>query len=155
MLPCKKILCPTDFSDASAEALKAAGELAAQFSAELLLVHVLPPVMNYTPSDWTEMPRFDLPTYERQQAEDALAKLDELSARQIPEPVSRRILVRQGSAAHEILEAAAEEKVDLIVIATHGMTGWRHYLYGSVTQRVVQHTPCSVLVVKPALPKAP
>jgi nucleotide-binding universal stress UspA family protein len=148
MLPCKKIICPTDFSDASKEALKAAVELAAQFSAELLLVHVLPPVMNYIPADWTETPRFDLPSYERQQAEDALAKLDELSQQQIPEAVNRRILVRQGSAAHEILEAAAEENADLIVIASHGMTGWRRYLYGSVTQRVIHHTPCSVLVVK-------
>ncbi len=153
MLPCKKILCPTDFSEASIEGLKAAAELAAQFSAELLLIHVQPPVMNYVPSDWAETPMFDVALFEQKQAEDARAKIEELSRTRVPEAVHRRTLVKLGSAAREILETAAEEEADLIVIATHGMTGWHRYLYGSVTQRVLQHAPCSVLVIRSTAPR--
>jgi nucleotide-binding universal stress UspA family protein len=56
--------------------------------------------------------------------------------------------VRTGLAAFEIVEAAKELDVDLIVIATHGYTGWKHFAIGSTAERVVRAAPCPVLVVR-------
>jgi nucleotide-binding universal stress UspA family protein len=55
---------------------------------------------------------------------------------------------RSGMPAHEIIKAAKESDVDLVVIATHGYTGWKHFCIGSVAERVVRAAPCSVLVVR-------
>jgi nucleotide-binding universal stress UspA family protein len=56
--------------------------------------------------------------------------------------------VRAGVAAHEIVEAAKELDVDLIVIATHGFTGWKHFCIGSTAERVARVAPCPVLIVR-------
>ena len=56
--------------------------------------------------------------------------------------------LRTGIAWHEIVEAAKELDVDLIVTATHGYTGWKHFCIGSTAERVVRSAPCPVLVVR-------
>ena len=56
--------------------------------------------------------------------------------------------VRAGIPSHEIVEVAKEMDVDLIVIATHGYTGWKHFCIGSTAERVVRAAPCPVLVVR-------
>ena len=56
--------------------------------------------------------------------------------------------VRCGLASIEIVDAAKEVDVDLIVIATHGYTGWKHFAIGSTAERVVRAAPCPVLVVR-------
>ena len=53
-----------------------------------------------------------------------------------------------GEAAKEIVAFAAREQIDLIVIATHGLTGWRHFLTGSVAEKVVRLAPCAVLTIR-------
>ncbi len=151
MLPWKKILCPIDFSEASLESLKTACELAAQFSSELLLVHVRP--ISVLPPEVMGMPGFDYAEYERQRTDNVHTKLEDLAPRVVPKGIACRLLHKEGDAGHQILEAATAEGVDLIVIATHGMTGWRHYLYGSVTQRVLQNTPCSCMVIRAKAPR--
>ena len=146
MLPCKKVLCAIDFSEASFEALKAANEMALTFSAELLLVHVRHPFP--WPSDLLAAPGFDVRACERQQAEDIRRQFEEVAATRVPEGIRRRLIVQEGDAGHEILQTAEREAVNLIVIATHGMSGWHHYVHGAVAQRVIHHTPCAVLVVR-------
>ena len=59
-----------------------------------------------------------------------------------------RSALRTGIASHEIVEAAKDFDVDLIVIATHGYTGWKHFCIGSTAERVVRAAPCPVLVVR-------
>jgi universal stress protein A len=59
-----------------------------------------------------------------------------------------RSAFRVGLAAHEIAEAAKELDVDLIVIATHGYTGWKHFAIGSTAERLVRAARCPVLVVR-------
>ena len=145
-LPCKKVLCAIDFSKASFEALEVANELASNFSAELLLVNVR--AEQPLPADVLEMPGFDPEAHEEKLAGDVRNKLEEISQNRVPPEIKRRIMIKQGDVGHEILEAASEEKVDLIVIASHGMSGLHHYLHGSVAQRVIHHTPCAVLVVR-------
>lgn len=146
MLPCKKILSAIDFSEASFEALKVANELALTFSAELLLVHVRPHVP--WPADLIAAPGFDMQSCERQLTEDARRDLEEVAAARVPASIRKRLILQDGDAGHEILETAKSEDVDLIVIATHGMSSWHHYVHGAVAQRVIHHTPCAVLVVR-------
>jgi len=146
MIPCKKILSATDFSEASFEALKAATELASCLSAELVLLHVRPLIS--LPPDVMATPGFDMQAYEQQQIRDVREKLEKTADTRVPRHIRKRLIVREGDPGHEILEAAEDESVDLIVIATHGMSGLHHYLHGSVAQRVIRHTPCAVLVVR-------
>jgi len=140
MVPIKKILYPTDFSEASYEALKAANELALHFSAELCLVHVVSPVVQAPP----DFALSALPLQEAS-AENSLQEV-------VKQRVSREVHVRQiivlGGAADEIVRISEEEKVDLIVIATHGQTGWRHMVFGSVAEKVVRLAACPVLRIR-------
>jgi nucleotide-binding universal stress UspA family protein len=145
MLPCRKILCPIDFSEPSHEALSVAVELAGHFDAELTVLHVQPP--SALPPDVLALSAFDQTAYEAQRSESASRELRDAAAKHVPKGIKLRTEVAEGDPGHEILMTAGQD-IDLIVIATHGMTGWRHYLYGSVAQRVIQHTPCSVLVVR-------
>ena len=57
-------------------------------------------------------------------------------------------IVRTGLPAQEIVEAAKQFDVDLIIIATHGYTGWKHFAIGSTAERVVRAAPCPVMVVR-------
>ena len=58
-------------------------------------------------------------------------------------------IVRFGRAWQEIIEVAREQKCDMIIMATHGYTGLRHVLLGSVAEKIVRHSPCPVLTVRP------
>jgi len=62
--------------------------------------------------------------------------------------VSAKMAVRNGLPSHEIVEAAKDLDIDLIIIATHGYTGWKHFCIGSTAERVVRAAPCPVLVVR-------
>jgi nucleotide-binding universal stress UspA family protein len=138
MFPPKKILCPTDFSDASLQALGRAAELAAHFQAEVHLVHVL------TASPRELAPQVDAVDV-RAAVERELRKLAEpLSARNI----QVRVVLGEGDAAAEIVRIAHDQQADLIVIATHGTTGWRHLAFGSVTEKVVRLADCPVLTIR-------
>ncbi len=116
MLPMKHILAPVDFSEASYVALEHAVELSNHFHAELCVLHVVAPVP--TPllaSDYS----FHVPKYEETLQDDAQERLRELISGRIEKKVPARPLVAYGLAAEEIVRVATEEKVDLIVIATH------------------------------------
>ena len=142
MLPFKKILCPTDFSEPGCEGVKAAGEVASRFEAELILMHVVGaiPALD-TPAG---ISTFDIAAYQRELTASAETFLEQRKA-EVPESVPVRTLVTHGDAGHEIVRVAKEEDVDLIVMATHGATGWRHRIFGTVTEKVVRNAHCSVL----------
>jgi len=148
MLPVKRILCPTDFSQPSYEGLKAANELALHFSAELYLVHIVPSV----PVPMLEAPTvpeaFNLGSHQLELETSAQKSLQETVNQRVPRELSVRQIVGHGDAAREIVRIARDENVDLIVIATHGMTGWRHLVFGSVAEKVVRLAPCPVLTVR-------
>jgi len=144
MFPVKTVLCPTDFSEPAREALKIAGELASQVGASLLLVHVVP-VLPALPSDPNYV--FKVPEYERLLHNDADEKLAQL-VRQIKNGTTVRVMVGHGDVADEIVRIAETEKADLIVIATHGTTGWRRFVFGSVAEKVVRLAKCPVLTIR-------
>ncbi|MGE5114410.1 MAG: universal stress protein [Acidobacteriaceae bacterium] len=144
MFPIKTVLCPTDFSEPAREALKIAGELAAQVGAALLLVHVVP-VLPALPSDPNYV--FKVPEYERLLHNDADEKLAQLVS-QMKNGTAVRVLVGHGDVAGEIVRIAETEKADLIVIATHGTTAWRRFVFGSVAEKVVRLAKCPVLTIR-------
>ena len=148
MLPIKKILCPTDFSKPAAAALKRAEEVARHFGAELLVTHVIPPVPG--PHLFPDPPvasSFDVPLYQQELAIYAEKILKDLVSHQVSSEVRTLDLVTTGEAAPEILQIADKEQVDLIVIASHGLTGWRRLVFGSVAEKVVRQAPCPVLTI--------
>jgi nucleotide-binding universal stress UspA family protein len=150
MLPFKRILCPTDFSEPAEAAFEAAAELTQQFESELFFVHVVGSVpVTPTPASTT----FNVPGYQQELVNSAKESLDRLVDTMEKEKVRVRPVVRQGEAADEIIAFAEEEKVDLIVIATHGRTGWRRFMFGSVAEKVVRLASCPVLTIGPG-PKA-
>ena len=148
MLPFKKILCPTDFSEPAFVALKRADELARHFSAELIVAHVIPPVPGpHSFPDPQASFNFDVPLYQQELAIQAEKMLKELVSHQIASEVRTRDLVTTGEAAPEILQIAHQERADLIVIASHGLTGWRRLVHGSVAEKVVRQATCPVLTI--------
>lgn len=152
LLPLKRVVWPTDFSNPSFDALKGATELAAHFNAQLLLLHVLPEIPR---PGWAESLLNDsgayepgLSGYKQTLHEAALRKLDQVIATRLPKDLESRALVVEGDAAIEIVRIAEDERAGLIVIATHGMTGWRQVAFGSVAERVVRLSWRPVLTVR-------
>ena len=142
MLPFKKILCPTDFSESSYAALDAGKELADQFSSELLVVHVVDPIP-IVPS-----PEFNVVLYQEQLLSSAEDSLQRICRERLGESEQVRQIVLQGHAADEIVRLASKEAVDVIVIATHGRTGFQHLVFGSVAEKVVRTVSCPVLTIR-------
>jgi nucleotide-binding universal stress UspA family protein len=148
MLPFKKILCPTDFSEPAFVALKRAEELSRHFAAELIVTHIIPPVPGpHLFPDPQASFNFDVPLYQQELAIHTEKMLKELVSHQVASEVRTRNLVTTGEAAPEILRVAQQEHVDLIVIASHGLTGWRRLVHGSVAEKVVRQATCPVLTI--------
>jgi nucleotide-binding universal stress UspA family protein len=146
MLKFKKILCPTDFSEPSYEALKVAEELAIQFSGELYLVNVISPIPTLTSP--TDPSTFNISLYRRELEAYAEKSLQDVIKNKLVKKPKVHTAVGYGDAANEILSIAEKENVDLIVIATHGRTGWRHLVFGSVAEKVVRHANHAVLTIR-------
>lgn len=140
----KRILAPVDFSPASKNGLKCALRFADQFDSELTLLYVLElsPAATYmavpgaTPFSEDDFSRAE---------KNLRSMVAGIAERNMKKP---RWKVRAGVPSHEIVEAAKEADTDLIVIATHGYTGWKHFCIGSTAERVVRAAPCPVVVVR-------
>lgn len=135
MFTIKNILVTTDFSGYSATALDYAFPLANAAHAKVHLLHVVEgrrrhsvPI-GYEDADWNALQKF------------IAENTDEFT---VVEPA-----LAYGSPAAEIIRYAAEHKIDLIVIATHGRTGLSHVVVGSIAERIVRVSPVPVLTVKP------
>jgi universal stress protein A len=144
ILHLKRILVPIDFSDTSKQAFQYALRFAEQFGCEIVLLHVVEPesVIAGTP---LAIEVFAQPEDDMTAAEAELAMLA-VSSCGCPNSVTST--VRVGHAPNEINKAAKDLDVDLIVIATHGFTSWRHLCIGATAERVVRTAPCPVLVVR-------
>ncbi len=134
-----RILVPIDFSDHSRKALEVANELAGVFDAQLDLVHVLQNVAMPSSLGITYPSVADQEVHDR--AKESLQKL-------VHDTPKADVFVVDGLPAHEITQLAQDRDVDLIVIATHGMTGFERFLMGSVTEQVLPLAPCPVFTVK-------
>lgn len=143
-LKLSKILVPVDFSEESKKALNYGLGFARQFGATLVLLHVVEVIVYPGEIGYGS---FMPPMTEETLAANAKARLETM-AKEITLPTPVQTLVRLGSPFTEIVAAAKDEDLDLIVIATHGYTGLKHVLLGSTAERVVRHAPCPVLTVR-------
>ena len=146
VLQVKKILVPIDFSAPSRKAFKYALGFAQQFGSEIVLLHVLERPVNIL-SDGEEIPgATDTDRREEVVAENALQRVADSSP-----PVGALYItssIRVGTPTHEIVEAAKDLDVDLIIVATHGLRGGNQFGLGSTADRVARAAPCPVLVVR-------
>jgi len=142
MIRLERILVPTDFSECSVRARSYACELADRFSAEIHLLHVVPPMA--FPGYVDPIP-------------DHFAHLEEGAQRELEawnDPALEKATRVARSVALDtpfvgIIRHARDNDIDLIVMGTHGRSGLTHALLGSVTEKVVRKAPCPVLTVRP------
>jgi nucleotide-binding universal stress UspA family protein len=139
----KEILVPIDFSDCSKKALRYAVALAKEHEASLTLLYVL-----FTPAPIGENSALDYLHASNETRCKAQRDLAALAAAEVHGQVIAKSFVRAGSPTSEILEAAESIPADMIVMSTHGRTGLKHALLGSVTEQVVRRAPCPVLIVR-------
>ena len=145
MFPFTKILSPIDFSDPSHAALDMAAALASRFEAELLLVHIVPAI-----------PRLPAPSYafKEREYEEELHREAERRLVEMAQKLSQKGIKAQSTVgtandvAMEILRIGEHNGMDLIVIATHGMSGWHKLVFGSVTEKLVRVAQCPVLILR-------
>ncbi len=135
----RKILFPTDFSHCSDAALPLATSLARDSGARLLIVHVEEPPMAYGGGEmYYGMPN---PV-----ADDLRAMLQKIKPTDPNVPYEHHLVV--GDPALAICDLAKSEGVDVIVMGTHGRTGIRRLLMGSVAEAIIRHAPCPVFIMK-------
>jgi nucleotide-binding universal stress UspA family protein len=141
----RKILVPTDFSKLSMVALEYAEILLELQTPEIYLLHVL---------DKSAMRKEE----KKRRSEKNFAAIEKAAMKQLSTIAGQyftetnvvTMALRRGDPSREIVKLAQEEKIDLIIISTHGRTGIAHVLMGSVAEKVVRYSPVPVLSVKPA-----
>ncbi len=145
MNPCQKTLVPTDFSKHSTEAIWRAADLSRRYEASVTLVYVLEPVTYALPEGHvmgTTPQLEEIQSAFEQRLAEATAEAKAAGASN----VDGTVLV--GPVAAEITDFAEQGGFDLIVMGTHGRTGLRHLVLGSVAEKVVRTAPCAVLTVR-------
>ena len=145
MIPIRRILVPTDFSEPAAAALQYAKTLASEFGSEIHLLHIFPePYVYPWGTEGASLPLAELLTQAEDAAKDRLKQLvpaaDPLAARVRTETVL-------GAPFDRILHYIGEHDIDLVVMGTHGRGMMGHLLLGSVTERVVRKSTVPVLTV--------
>ena len=143
----QQILVPTDFSQYADKALQEGLFLAKQFNAKLFLLHVVEDIQQCA-ADYCLAAKF-VEEYRTSGIEASKQKLkSELDKYPEAKDVQITINIRVGRPDDEILKEEKEKKIDLIVIASHGKTGFLQHLMGSVAERVSRGAKCEVLLVK-------
>ena len=150
MLPLKKILWPTDFSDASLEALEPAIELARQFAAEFWIIHVVEPFPAVVAHLET-----DISDYEQKQLNFAKKALKKIIEKRIDKDIQVNQIVSIGAPHEEIVKVSEKELINIIVIATHGETAFHKFVFGSVAEKVIRLSSRPVLVIRTPKMKEP
>jgi nucleotide-binding universal stress UspA family protein len=144
MADIKHILCPVDFSETSEHSLRYAIDLASRLGATVELVHVYQ-LPTYALPDGAILAR---PDFVANLTTELQKQLDELIRRYSGHGVELRGRVVEGMAFAEIDRVAEEGGASLIVMGTHGRTGMKHLLLGSVAERVVRTSKVPVLTVR-------
>ena len=141
-----KVCVPIDFSETSEHALLYGGTFAERFGAQLHLLHVVQDLDAFMtePTGLASWPSAEILQDIEQGASKSLEKLSE----SVPKSVDVVRVLKHGVPFHEITRYAEKEKVDLLIIGTHGRTGLKHFLLGSVAERVVRSSPCPVLTIR-------
>ena len=147
-LEIKQICVPTDFSECGDHAVQHGAAMARKFDAELHIVHVIQDVgeklkhPDFT-SQGTSVTEF-LKALEK----GATEYLARLAAEKAWKGLKVNQLYLHGAPAEQICRYALDQEIDLLVLGTHGRSGLKHLLLGSVAERVLRTSPCPVLTVR-------
>lgn len=147
----RKILVPVDFSTCSLAGVKYAAQMARAFNARLHLLHVLSPTNPVVMDRMVTTLSMEADKELRNNAQlemQALAKLDFLRG------IGCETEIRTGYAIDEICSEIERADIDLAITSTHGQTGWKHILLGSVAEQIVRYAQCPVLVVPARIEEA-
>ena len=143
-----KILLPIDFSPSSQAALEMAADLAKHFHAELHLVNVIPFFPTTTLQDFVPEESYLLAA--RTHAERHLAKCHAaLTAQGIKASFSVEV---GNDVVGNIMEVVEREHIDMVVISTHGISGWHPLVFGSIAEKVIKLVQCPLLLLRSAKP---
>ena len=145
MINIKSILAPTDFSTHAEHALKYAGELAKNLNAKMYVLHVAEYSNVGGDPDASELL---IPNYLPELEKKGKEQLDQITLKFRQAGADAHSVFIAGRAYQDIVRMAKELKVDLIVMGTHGRTGFSHLFFGSTAEKVMRLCPCSVLTVK-------
>jgi universal stress protein A len=141
----QRILCCVDFSSNAGKAFEAAVDMATRFSAELHILHVLPPVVNPLVVDI----EVAIP---EESTQALILKLEEHMQKEYAQKTGKGIKtvvsVKSGHVSTEILNYLMDEKIDLAVLGAFGLSGVELVLFGSVAKRISHKAPCSVMIVR-------
>jgi nucleotide-binding universal stress UspA family protein len=139
-----QILVATDFSPNSLRAVKYSVQLAKRLGARLTILHVVPEpsALNYPMEG---IPPEEVEGWQR----EAAKRLDQQVVEARREYTKVDCLQRTAlSPRDEIVKIATELPADLLVLSTHGLTGWKHFLLGSYAEKILEHSPCPTAIVK-------
>ncbi|NCO68294.1 MAG: universal stress protein [Nitrospirae bacterium CG_4_10_14_0_8_um_filter_41_23] len=144
----RSILFPTDFSEGSSQALQYAADIARRYGAKLYLLYVVHEIVEA--GGWY-VPHPSMDNIYKDLVRDAQKELDEYGLEELKglNGIERRVL--RGVPHEVIVKFASDNRIDLIIIGTHGRKGIDRILFGSTAAYVVRHAPCPVLTVR--LPK--
>ncbi|MDP1571007.1 MAG: universal stress protein [Vicinamibacterales bacterium] len=159
MIEIRRILCPIDFSDYSRRALDHAVAIARWYGSTITVLHVCSttPVAAYAPGAPT--PGVGSIVLTEADRRELLAEMTRFIEAESAPGIPVEAMIREGAAAAEILSQATDLKADLLVMGTHGRSGFERLLLGSITEKVLRKASCPVLTVPrrhpDAVPAAP
>ena len=139
-----RILLPTDFSPSADAALEMATDLAQHFHAELCLLNVIPMFPTTTAYDF--FPETEFLEQARRYAET------QFTSRQralVSKGVHAKVCIESGNdVAGNIIMVIDREDIDMVIISTHGVSGWRPLVFGSIAEKVVKLVQCPILLLR-------
>lgn len=144
----RQVLCPIDFSEFSRHALDLARAIARQYASTLTLLHVCP--LMPAPAYAAGLPVLPASVPTPVDLRAVVESMTHFAGTELGTSVPMQFEIGEGDAASEILDRAAAMPSDLIVLGTHGRSGFERLVLGSVTEKVIHKARCPVLTVPPA-----
>lgn len=145
----RRILVPLDGSALAEQALPTAGRIARATGGSVVLVQVIVPPVEYGYGPYLQQPLFTRTDEAlRDDLEEATHHLERVAASSSLTGIKTEVEARYGSAGTEIFSGAQAKNIDLIVMCSHGRTGFKRWVLGSVAQKVAWHAPVPVLVLR-------
>jgi len=141
----KSILFPTDFSEGASQALKYATDMAKKYGAKLHIVHIIYDIAKA--SGWY-VPHRSVDEMYKEIQDGAKKELEKFGVEELSGLKNLERSVLTGVPHEEIMNFAKKNKIDLIIMGTHGRSGIDRILFGSTAAQVVRYAPCPVLTVR-------
>jgi nucleotide-binding universal stress UspA family protein len=143
----RRILYATDFSEASCAALPLVSAFARQYGSTVYIAHI------WSPLPYSMVTPESASTLEDGQERQAQTKASELQASAELAGLRTAVIVEPGDPVEELNRTVCEQNIDLVVLSTHGRTGWKHLVMGSVAEELFRNLTCPVLTVGPCFSK--